>query len=90
MPRRSKLVSPWTFCDRCGAKTHISEIIWQDGKKLCTQNDCVDTKYPALPQERDALVRAQAEYAVDSDEMQPDPKLSPESSESGDDIIFDI
>lgn len=90
MPRRSKIVSPWHYCSRCGAKTHISELTWQDGLLLCKQNDCYDSERPALPQERDAMVTAMAQYAADSNEMQPDPKIFPDSPDADEDIIFDI
>ena len=87
---RTFLKSPKHCCARCGMETSVSDLQWQNSILVCHRNDCVDTEYPALPQERDALVSAAASAAMDSDELKIDPKLTPEATPDEDSIIFNI
>lgn len=58
---------------------------WQDGKLICKTNDCVDTM---LPQERDADMARRVAVAAQSNELQPDPKITTTAALDADEVAF--
>jgi hypothetical protein len=71
---RSFHFGPWHNCSRCDTKTHISVLQWQRGLLLC--KECYDTGndgYPLVGQ-REAAIAGYLEHQTQ--ELQPDPKLT--------------
>lgn len=68
MPRRSHMISPWGFCQRCGVKTHLAEMKRQNGILICLRGTCNDT---AQVGDFDIKLAKKLEELSDSPEMQP-------------------
>lgn len=76
----------WHFCARCGWKTQISELQWQQGSLICNRSWCDDGKSAlGLLGSRDADIARRVEYATS--DLQPDPKLS-QPNEPDEDVAF--
>lgn len=67
---RSTRTNVYHECQRCGWRQPLTQMRWQNGLLVCTQNRCVDT---AIIGKRDIdVARAVAVYRH---ELEPDPKL---------------
>lgn len=86
MARRSKQVSPWHNCTRCGIKTHLSEMIRQRGVLVCTRQSCKDEKL--IGQRESDLSKAITRVTSGSKELHVHPLVTNEIAQFDEDIIF--
>ena len=76
--RRSYRKDAWAYCDRCGTKTHLSQLKRQAGFLVCYPMHCVDK---LIIGQREARL-AQVVQMLPGRELQPAPKITMENDPS--------